>query len=167
MTYKVLSLKWRPKQFEEIVGQDHITKALCNAIKLKRIAHAFTFAGPRGVGKTSTARILASTLNEIDDISKSLDVFEMDAASNRGIDEIRNLKENINFAPSEGKFKIYIIDEIHMLSTQAFNALLKTLHRNECWPNELENVLQFQSNTQTTSTIIRSIIGRPAMWRGQ
>ena len=127
MSYKVLSLKWRPANFEEVVGQDHITKALSNAIKLNRLAHAFTFSGPRGVGKTSTARILAKKLNQIKDLSESTDVIEMDAASNRGIDEIRNLKENINYAPVHGRYKIYIIDEVHMLTKEAFNALLKTL----------------------------------------
>ena len=91
MTYKVLSLKWRPEDFDQIVGQNHITQALSNAIELNRLAHAFTFSGPRGVGKTSTARILAKKLNQIKELSESTDVIEMDAASNRGIDEIRNL----------------------------------------------------------------------------
>lgn len=127
MSYKVLSLKWRPTNFKEVVGQDHITKALSNAIKLNRLAHAFTFSGPRGVGKTTTARILAKTLNEVEDLSQSLDIVEMDAASNRGIDDIRVLRENINYAPANGKYKIYIIDEAHMLTKEAFNAFLKTL----------------------------------------
>ena len=127
MEYKVLSLKWRPVKFDQVIGQDHITQALSNAIKLNRLAHAFTFSGPRGVGKTSTARILAKTINDINDLSQSIDIIEMDAASNRGIDEIRNLKESVNYAPAHGKYKIYIIDEVHMLTKEAFNALLKTL----------------------------------------
>ena len=127
MAYQVLSLKWRPADFNQVIGQNHITQALSNAIKLNRLAHAFTFSGPRGVGKTTTARILAKKINNLTDLSDSLDVIEMDAASNRGIDEIRNLKENINFAPAHGKYKIYIIDEVHMLTKEAFNALLKTL----------------------------------------
>ena len=127
MNYKVLSLKWRPSQFDQVIGQDHITQALSNAIKLDRLAHAFTFSGPRGVGKTSTARILAKTINEIENLSDSIDIIEMDAASNRGIDEIRNLKESVNYTPVHGKYKIYIIDEVHMLTKEAFNALLKTL----------------------------------------
>ena len=127
MTYKVLSLKWRPQKFTEIIGQDHISVALSNAIKLDRVAHAFIFSGPRGVGKTTTARVLAKTLNKVNQLSESLDIIEMDAASNRGIDEIRSIRENVQYAPSEGKYKIYIIDEAHMLTKEAFNALLKTL----------------------------------------
>ncbi len=127
MAYKILSLKWRPENFSQVVGQDHISKALSNAIKLGRVAHAFTFSGPRGVGKTTTARILAKELNEVSNINDSIDIIEMDAASNRGIDEIRNLRESVNYAPSNGKYKIYIIDEAHMLTKEAFNALLKTL----------------------------------------
>ena len=127
MAYKILSLKWRPENFSQVVGQDHISKALSNAIKLGRVAHAFTFSGPRGVGKTTTARILAKELNEVSNINDSIDIIEMDAASNRGIDEIRNLRESVNYAPSNGKYKIYIIDEAHMLTKEAFNSLLKTL----------------------------------------
>tara|TARA_B100000579_G_C22832032_1_gene856577 strand:+ start:1040 stop:2680 length:1641 start_codon:yes stop_codon:yes gene_type:complete len=127
MGYKVLALKWRPQKFEQVIGQEHITKALNNAIKFDRLSHAFTFSGPRGVGKTTTARILAQQLNDIDDINTSFDIIEMDAASNRGIDEIRSLRENVSLAPAHGKYKIYIIDEVHMLTKEAFNALLKTL----------------------------------------
>ena len=127
MGYKVLALKWRPQKFEQVIGQEHITQALNNAIKFDRLSHAFTFSGPRGVGKTTTARILAQQLNNIDDINTSFDIIEMDAASNRGIDEIRSLRENVSLAPAHGKYKIYIIDEVHMLTKEAFNALLKTL----------------------------------------
>ena len=127
MSYKILSLKWRPGEFSEIIGQDHISHALSNAIKLNRVAQAFIFSGPRGVGKTTAARVLAKKLNKVSSLNDSIDIIEMDAASNRGIDEIRHLRENVQYAPSEGKYKIYIIDEAHMLTKEAFNALLKTL----------------------------------------
>ncbi|MBI5145082.1 MAG: DNA polymerase III subunit gamma/tau, partial [Candidatus Omnitrophica bacterium] len=136
-------LKWRPKNFDEIIGQNHIVGTLKSAIDKKRLAHAYLFAGPRGVGKTSTARILAKALNckngpttapcgtcpsciEISQ-GRSLDVLEIDGASNRGIDEIRTLRENVKFAPVQGKFKVYIIDEVHQITPDGFNALLKTL----------------------------------------
>jgi DNA polymerase-3 subunit gamma/tau len=143
MSYIVFALKWRPQNFDEIVGQKHIIATLKSALEKNRLAHAYLFAGPRGVGKTSTARILAKALNckegptvnpcqrcasclEITQ-GRSLDVIEIDGASNRGIDEIRTLRENVKFSPTAGKFKIYIIDEVHMLTQEAFNALLKTL----------------------------------------
>jgi DNA polymerase-3 subunit gamma/tau len=143
MSYIVFALKWRPKNFDEIIGQAHIVNTLKHALQKNRLAHAYIFSGPRGVGKTSTARILAKALNCKDGPttnpcqkcascieiaqSHSLDVLEIDGASNRGIDEIRALRENVKFAPTMGRFKIYIIDEVHMLTIEAFNALLKTL----------------------------------------
>lgn len=143
MSYTVFALKWRPQNFDEIVGQGHIATTLKNALEKNRLAHAYLFAGPRGVGKTSTARILAKALNCKDgptvnpcgkcsscvEISRgiSLDVIEIDGASNRQIDDVRALRENVKFSPTQGKFKVYIIDEVHMLTSEAFNALLKTL----------------------------------------
>ena len=143
MSYKVLSLKWRPQSFEDVVGQDHVTNTLINAFKQERTAQGYIFTGPRGVGKTTTARIMAMALNarggpdysfdhneessrEIAE-GRSLDVLEIDGASNRGIEEIRGLREQIKFAPMNGSFKVIIIDEVHMLTNQAFNALLRTL----------------------------------------
>ena len=143
MSYKVLSLKWRPQTFDDIVGQDHVTKTLTNAFKLDRVAQGYMFTGPRGVGKTTTARILSRALNaeggpkfDFDPSTKlsieiaegrALDVLEIDGASNRGIEEIRNLREQIKFAPMVGSYKVIIIDEVHMLTNPAFNALLRTL----------------------------------------
>ena len=143
MSYTVFALKWRPKNFNEITGQDHIVNQLKSAIQKDRLAHAYIFSGPRGVGKTSTARILAKALNcrsgpiaepcgkcpSCLDIAagRSLDVIEIDGASNRGIDEIRTLRENVKFSPASGKFKVYIIDEVHQITSDGFNALLKTL----------------------------------------
>ncbi|MEE8335083.1 MAG: DNA polymerase III subunit gamma/tau [Candidatus Neomarinimicrobiota bacterium] len=143
MTYQVLSLKWRPQSFEDVIGQDHVTRTLGNAFKKDRVAQAYLLTGPRGVGKTTTARIIAKALNciqasagnpcnecnvcqEITD-GRNLDVLEIDGASNRGIEEIRNLREQIKYAPMNGPYKIFIIDEVHMLTNQAFNALLTTL----------------------------------------
>ncbi|MCH8325835.1 MAG: DNA polymerase III subunit gamma/tau [Bacteroidetes bacterium] len=143
MAYVVTARKWRPNKFSEIVGQEHITNTLINAIKSERIAHAYLFTGPRGVGKTTTARILAKRLNCLNpngsepcdecEICKSvkrgqlLDIIEIDAASNRGIDEIRSLRDSVKYAPTIGKYKVYIIDEVHMLTRESFNAFLKTL----------------------------------------
>ena len=151
MTYKVLALKWRPSNFDQIIGQEHITKSLKNAIKFNRISHAFTFSGPRGVGKTTTARILARELNSVDDINSSFDIIEMDAASNRGIDEIRSLRENVSIAPAHGQYKIYIIDEVHMLTREAFNALLKTLEEP---PDHVVFILATTDPYKMPSTVI-------------
>ena len=143
MSYLVLARKWRPQVFEEVIGQQSITRTLQNAISQKRVAHAFLFTGARGVGKTSTARILAKALNcelgpQINPCNQctacreissgtSMDVIEIDGASNRGIDEIRELRENVRYTPAKSRYKVYIIDEVHMLTREAFNALLKTL----------------------------------------
>ncbi|MCK4295692.1 MAG: DNA polymerase III subunit gamma/tau, partial [Candidatus Marinimicrobia bacterium] len=143
MTYQVISRKYRPQRFDEIIGQSHICSTLQNAIKTERISHAYLFTGSRGIGKTSTARILSKTLNcqnPKDDnpcnictncieitAGRSIDVLEIDGASNRGIDQIRDLRENVKYPPASSKYRIFIIDEVHMLTKEAFNALLKTL----------------------------------------
>ncbi len=143
MTFIVTARKWRPQLFSDVVGQQHISTTLKNAIENNRISHAYIFAGPRGVGKTTTARILAKRLNcenpnggepcnECSSCqnflkSQSLDIIEIDGASNRRIDEIRTLRESVKYAPTSGNYKVYIIDEVHMLTTESFNALLKTL----------------------------------------
>lgn len=144
MTYQVLARKWRPKLFEEMVGQEHITKSLQNALRTSKLAHAYLFTGTRGVGKTSMARLFAKAIRcehptanfnpclkcpsciEVDE-SNGLDYLEIDGASHNSVENIRELIENVNYLPARGKYKIYVIDEVHMLSVSAFNALLKTL----------------------------------------
>lgn len=143
MAYQVLSRKWRPQRFEEVVGQQHVTATLQNSIAQERLAHAYLFTGPRGIGKTTTARILAKYLNckNPSDLNpcnecknckeitagRSFDVLEIDGASNNGVENIRELREAVKYPPTDGKYRVYIIDEVHMLSNSAFNALLKTL----------------------------------------
>jgi len=143
MSYQVTARKWRPMIFDDVIGQNHVTNTLRNAIASNRVAHAYIFSGTRGCGKTTTARILARALNCSSPVNqnpdnscevckeiiegRSLDVIEIDGASNRGVEEIRNLRDSVRYTPSHGKYKIYIIDEVHMLTKEAFNALLKTL----------------------------------------
>ncbi len=143
MTYLVTARKWRPMKFEDVVGQSHATVTLQNAVATQRLAHAYIFSGPRGVGKTSTARLLAKAVNctnpkqnnpcneceNCQEITRgrSLDVIEIDGASNRGIDDIKRLRTSVNYTPTKGKYKVYIIDEFHQITPDAFNALLKTL----------------------------------------
>lgn len=167
MSYLVLARKYRPQSFEEVIGQDHITGLIGKAIESNRIPHAYLFCGPRGIGKTSCARILAKSLNcaqgptlkpcgecpacrEIA-AGTSFDVLEIDGASNRGIDEIRTLRENVKFAPSYGRYKIYIVDEVHMLTTEAFNALLKTLEEP---PAHVKFILATTAPHKVPATII-------------
>ncbi len=143
MAYEVLARKWRPRQFADVIGQEHVTRTLTHAIESGRVAHAYLFVGPRGIGKTTLSRLFAKALNceqgptahpcDACDLCReiagghSLDVVEIDGASNNGVDNIRDLREAVQFAPAHARFKVYIIDEVHMLSVGAFNALLKTL----------------------------------------
>ena len=143
MSYEVFARKYRPQTFDDLVGQTHVSRTLKNAVAQNRLAHAYLFVGPRGVGKTSTARILAKSLNCIKGPTvtpcgvcdncreiaggNSLDVIEIDGASNNSVEDVRQLRENVRYAPAKGRYKIYLIDEVHMLSSAAFNALLKTL----------------------------------------
>jgi len=187
MAYKAFALQYRPKNFDEVIGQDHIVTALKNAITAKRIHHAYIFSGPRGVGKTSLARIFAKAINceggptitpcckctSCTEIARgaSLDVIEVDGASNRGIDEIRELRESAKLSPAYSRFKIYIIDEVHMLTTEAFNALLKTLeeppehvkflfattHPQKVIPTILSRCQKFQFNLLPIEKIVKKL----------
>jgi DNA polymerase III subunit gamma/tau len=167
--YQVIARKWRPQSFDDVVGQDHVVRTLRNAIARGRIAHAYLFVGPRGTGKTSTARIFAKALNctggpnaDFDPADPAclaiaagnhLDVIEIDGASNNGVDQVRDLRETVQYAPAQGKFKIYIIDEVHMLSAAAFNALLKTLE-------EPPSHVKFVFATTDPQKVLPTIISR-------
>jgi len=169
MSYVVFALKWRPQDFNAIVGQEHIVTTLRNALQKNRLAHAYLFAGPRGVGKTSTARILAKAINCAEGPTpnpcgkcpsctqitqgNSLDVIEIDGASNRGIDEIRALRESVKFSPARSRFKVYIIDEVHQITPDGFNALLKTLE-------EPPDFVKFIFATTQPNKVMPTIISR-------
>ena len=167
--YQVIARKWRPQTFDDVVGQDHVVRTLRNAITRNRIAHAYLFVGPRGTGKTSTARIFAKALNctngpkadfDPDDPAckaiaegSHLDVIEIDGASNNGVDQVRDLRDTVQYAPAQGRYKIYIIDEVHMLSPAAFNALLKTLE-------EPPSHVKFVFATTDPQKVLPTIISR-------
>jgi DNA polymerase-3 subunit gamma/tau len=188
VSYQVFARKYRPKTFDDVLGQDHVVRTLRNAIAQKRLAHAYLFVGPRGTGKTSTARILAKALNctngpkadfdpdedvciEIAE-GRSLDVLEIDGASNNGVEQVRDLRESVRFAPARGQFKIFYIDEVHMLSNAAFNALLKTLEEppphvkfifatteaNKILPTILSRCQRFDLRPIPTETIARHLL---------
>jgi DNA polymerase-3 subunit gamma/tau len=166
--FVVTARKWRPLKFSSVVGQEHITNTLCNALKINRLHHAFLFCGPRGVGKTTTARILGRAVNclnlnengepcnECENcksqlLGRSLDIIEIDGASNTGVDDVRQLRENAKYPPSTGKYKMYIIDEVHMLSNNAFNALLKILEEP---PSHLIFVFATTESHKVPATIV-------------
>src|SRR3954467_7506363 len=169
MSYQVIARKYRPQRFSDVVGQEHVTQTLGNAIAQGRIAHAYLFVGPRGTGKTTVARIFAKCLNctggpsvnfpdddpkcrEITE-GRSLDVLEIDGASNRGIEEIRELRDTVKYTPATSKFKVYIIDEVHMLTKEAFNALLKTLE-------EPPSHVKFMFATTEPEKVLPTILSR-------
>ena len=188
VSYQVFARKYRPKTFDDVLGQEHVVRTLRNAIAQKRLAHAYLFVGPRGTGKTSTARILAKALNcpggpmidfnPDDDVcieiaeGRSLDVLEIDGASNNSVDQIRELRDSVRFAPTRGQFKIYYIDEVHMLSNAAFNALLKTLEEppphvkfifatteaNKILPTILSRCQRFDLRPIPTETIAKHLL---------
>jgi DNA polymerase-3 subunit gamma/tau len=167
--YQVIARRWRPKQFSELVGQDHVVQTLGNAIKMGRIAHAYLFVGPRGTGKTTSARLFAKSLNwedgpslevpEDSEIGNSimdgrcLDVIEIDGASNNSVDQVRDLRDECQYAPTQCRYKIYVIDEVHMLSQQAFNALLKTLE-------EPPSHVKFVFATTESHKVLPTIVSR-------
>ncbi len=169
MSYKVLARKYRPQRFADVVGQEHVTQTLTNAINSERVAHAYLFSGPRGTGKTTIARIFAKALNATDGPTvdfkdddercveiaegRSLDVLEIDGASNRGIDQIRELRDTVNYAPASSRYKVYIIDEVHMLTKEAFNALLKTLE-------EPPEHVKFMFATTEPEQVLATILSR-------
>ena len=169
MSYQVIARKYRPQRFADVVGQEHVTRTLANAIQQNRIAHAYLFCGPRGTGKTTIARIFAKCLNcdggpkvdfdekdfHVQEITegRSLDVLEIDGASNNGVEQVRELRETCKYAPANSKFKIYIIDEVHMLSTAAFNALLKTLE-------EPPSHVKFMFATTDPEKVLPTILSR-------
>jgi len=169
MSYQVIARKYRPQRFADVVGQEHVTTTLGNAIASGRIAHAYLFAGPRGTGKTTIARIFAKCLNATDGPAvdfpnddercleitegRSMDVLEIDGASNRGIDQIRELRDTVNYAPAAARFKVYIIDEVHMLTKEAFNALLKTLE-------EPPSHVKFMFATTEPEQVLATILSR-------
>ena len=171
MDYKVLSRKYRPQNFNEIIGQPHVVNTLINSINLNRLAHGYLFSGVRGVGKTTAARVLSKTLNCLDKKdsttcnkcqncieiteSRSLDVIELDGASNRGIDEIREIRETVKYPPISGIYKVFIIDEVHMLTKEAFNALLKTLEEP---PDNVIFILATTDSHKIPDTILSRVL---------